>query len=461
MRGLFHSTLFVFLSFFIFSCQNYKYRDMELYPIEENGLYGFIDSLGCKIVIPQYLSVTGFINHLAAAVVDTSYEYRTDSTRHKLGLAYAKEVNKERYLAIKYGYINTENDFVIKPCLVRRFRVDSDEIVNSTLLNDFVDRLAFSEGLAAYQDSISYKYGFIDTLGHIQIPAQYYNYQNFSSGKAAVQLFKCNEGEMASDACFKWGYIDPQGQKKSEFIYYHLTSCVNGRSFGTIISTSKDQDPVMIVHHNEEGELEYEERHFDQNMPRQVFVTVLLDEQGNIIKSDLPPMYYYYDFTEDGIAVAERKGSEIFGTDFKFLDKSGNELKPRKVHNEHPFFIDILPENPHFEGVTAMRDGFAGVKAVKGTWLFIDKNMHLYAPVNDTDYEAVKPFVNGLAPVCQNGKWGCVDKDFNVVIPFKYAWISGAGKHLIRVVQVDEESHVVIESLINRRDSIIWQRVNI
>ena len=460
MRGLFRSALFVFLTFTLFSCQDYKYRDMELYPIEENGLYGFVDSLGCKIVFPQYLSVSNFVNHLAAVVVDTSYEYRADSTRHKLGLAYAKEVIKERYLAIKYGYINIENDFVIEPCLVRRFRVGSDEIVNSSLFNDWVNRLAFSEGLAAYQDSITYKYGFIDTLGHIQIPAKYYNYQNFSSGKAAVQLFKCNEGEMLSDACFKWGYIDPQGQKKSEFIYYHLTSCVNGRSFGTILSTSKEQDPVMIVHHNEEGELEYEERHFDQSMPRQEMVTVLLDEHGKIIKSDLASMYFYYDFSEDGIAVAERKGSELFGFDFIFLDKGGNKLKPREVRNKHPYFIDILPENPHFEGVTAMNEGFAGVKAPDGTWHFIDKNLNLYAPVNNTPYEAVKPFINGLAPVCQNGKWGCIDKDFNVVIPFKYAWISAAGKHLIRVVQVDEDSHVVIESLINRRDSIIWQRVN-
>ena len=98
--------------------------------------------------------------------------------------------------------------------------------------------------------------------------------------------------------------------------------------------------------------------------------------------------------------------------------------------------------------------------APDSTWLFIDKDLDLYAPVNDTPYEAVKPFNNGLAAVCQNGKWGYVDKDFNIVIPFKYEWVSAAGKHLMRVVQINEDSHVVIESLINRRDSIVWQRVD-
>ena len=36
-----------------FSCQNYKYRDMDLYPIKENGLYGFVDTLGNKVIVPQ------------------------------------------------------------------------------------------------------------------------------------------------------------------------------------------------------------------------------------------------------------------------------------------------------------------------------------------------------------------------------------------------------------------------
>ncbi len=460
MRRLFRLSLFAFLALSFFSCQNYKYRDMDLYPIKENGLYGFVDSLGNKVVVPQYRCVSNFLNHLAAAVVDTFYDYRSDSTLNKLGLGYAKEVTKERFLNMKYGYINIENEFVIEPNLIRRFRVGDDKNVNSSLLQELTTRLSFSEGLAPYQDSITYKFGYIDTLGNQRVPAQYYSYQDFSSGKAAVQIFKCNDDEPVTDACFKWGYIDSQGQRVSEFIYKDLTSCVNGRSFGTIWSMAKDQEPKPIVRQNENGELEFEEPDLDDSMPIQSLVTVLLDEHGNVIKNDLPSIYIYYDFTDDGIAVAERQNAELFGPDLKFLDRNGNYLKPHEVQNSNPYYMGALPEEHYFADVTAMCEGYAGVKASDGTWLFIDKNMNLYSPVNDTPYEAVKPFNNGLAPVCQEGKWGYVDKDFNVVIPFKYKWVSAAGKHLMRVIQVNEDSHVVIESLINRKDSIVWQRVD-
>ena len=96
--------LCIIVSAICISCQNYKYRDMEVYPIMEKGLYGFIDTLGNKVVIPQYICVSNFNNHLAAAVVDTFYEYRRDSTLHKLGLGYANNVSIERYLYLRYGY---------------------------------------------------------------------------------------------------------------------------------------------------------------------------------------------------------------------------------------------------------------------------------------------------------------------------------------------------------------------
>lgn len=433
---------------------------MDLYPIKENGLYGFVDTLGNKIVVPQYICVSNFFNHLAAAVVDTFYDYRADSTFHKLGLGYAREVTKDLYLNMRYGYINIENDFVIEPNLIARFRVPNGRKATSSILQELTTRLSFSEGLAPYQDSVTYMYGFIDTLGRQRIPAKYYKYRDFSMGKAAVQIFKCSDEEPVSDACFKWGYIDPQGQQVSEFIYTSLTSCVNGRSFGTIMSMAKDQERYPIMRQNENGELEFEEPEFDNSMPIQSLETVLLDEHGNVIKNDLPSTYTYYDYTEDGFAVAEMQNADLFGPDLKFLDKNGNYLKPREVQNSNPYYIGALPEEHYFADVTAMCEGYAGVKASDGTWLFIDQNMNLYASVNDTPYEDVKPFNNGLAAVCQNGKWGYIDKDFNVVIPFKYKWVSAAGKHLMRVVQVSEDSHVVIESLINRKDSIVWQRVD-
>lgn len=389
---------------FSFSCQNYKYRDMELYLIMENGLYGFIDTLGNKVVIPQYICVSNFENHLAAAVVDTFYAYRSDSTKHNMGLGYAKEVPVERFLYIRYGYINIENEFVISPILTRRFKVNGNQKIRNSDLQYLSAALSFHEGMAAVQDSVTYRYGFIDTIGHVSIPAQYYSYRDFSTGKAAVQIFKCNEDEPISDLCFKWGYIDKQGKQVSEFVYITLTSCVNGRSFGTMLSMAKDQERKSVVRMNEEGGLEFEDPDFDDSTPIQYNVTVLLDEHGNVINSNLPSIYNYYDFTDDGVAVAVRQRPDLFGPDLKFLDKDGNYLEPKDVKNPNPNFIGILPEDPHFFNVTEMREGYAGVMGSDSTWFFADKNLNLYAPVDDIPYEAIKPFSNGLAAVQQNGK---------------------------------------------------------
>ena len=450
-------TLFVCALFF--SCQNYKYRDMDLYPIMENGLYGFIDTLGNKVVIPQYICVSNFENHLAAAVVDTFYASRSDSTMHKLGLGYAEEVPVERFLYVRYGYINIENEFVIPPKLLRRFKVDNKQNVLASGFENASAALSFHEGMAAYQDSVTFLFGFVDTLGHQKVPALYYNYKDFSTGKAAVQIFKCNDDEPVSDACFKWGYIDQHGKRISEFIYKDLTSCVNGRSFGTIWSMAKDQEPKPIIHQNEKGEIEVEDPDFDDSMPIQSIVTVLLDENGKVINNNLPSLYHYYDYTKDGVAVAERQGAEVWGPDLKFLDKEGKYLEPRDVNNPKPMYIGIVPDEYHFSDVTAMSEGYAGVMGNDGKWIFVDKNLNVYAPINDTTYDDVKVFHNGLVGVCQNGKWGYLDRDFNVVIPLKYDWVGNAGKHLMKVAQVDKESHMVIESYINRRDSIVWQRI--
>ena len=452
--------LCIIVSAICISCQNYKYRDMEVYPIMEKGLYGFIDTLGNKVVIPQYICVSNFNNHLAAAVVDTFYEYRRDSTLHKLGLGYANNVSIERYLYLRYGYINIENDFVIAPTLLRRFQVEENIDINAFYLEDLTSLLSFHNGLAAYQDSITNLYGFVDTLGQVKVPARYYGYQNFSTDKAAVQIFKCNDDEPITDACFKWGYIDTQGNKVSEFIYKDLTPCLNGRSFGTMWSKATDQEKHPIITQNDNGELEIEDPDFDDNMPMQALVTVLLDENGKVINNSLPSIYTYYSYTEDGVAVAVRQGTELFGPDFKFVDKKGNFLKPRNVNNTNPFFVGVLPDDYYFANITAMYGGYAGVMGNDGKWLFVDKNLNLYAPINDIPYDNVKRFINGLAGVCQNGKWGYIDKNFNVIIPFKYDWVSDAGKHLMRVFQKDDNSHVVIESYINKKDSIVWQRVD-
>lgn len=460
MKCLFHTMLFFVFCSISFSCHNYKYRDMELYPIMEDGLYGFIDTLGNKVIVPQYICVSNFSNHLALALVDTFYDDVIDSTLYKRGLGYAQEDFKVRCLNMRYGYINIENDFVVNPTLVRNIPVKPNYIATNYDLEKYVSGLTFNEGLAIYQDPATRFYGYIDTFGNKKILAQYYACQDFSSGKAGVKIRELSDKENVSENCFKWGYINKEGEKVSDFIFSYLTPCKNGRSFGTILSMTKDQESHPILRLNENGEFEVEEPVDTSEESKWSIVSVLLDENGNIINNTLRSDYHYYIFGDDGVAVAERWGAEVLGPDIKFIDRSGNYLEPRDVNNMHHSYIGIIPEDYHFSNATPMQEGFAGIMISDGCYVFIDKNLNIYAPIDDEACDGIIAFSNGLAGVCKNGKWGYVDKDFNLIIPLKYSMVYPAGNHLLRVFQKDETSHVVIESYINRKDSIVWQRVD-
>lgn len=78
------------------SCNRSKIQFQPLYEIEENGLYGFIDSLGNKKIDTKYLCVSDFFdNGLAVAIVDTIY-------RNTYGKAFTDNKKiKSRFFQIK------------------------------------------------------------------------------------------------------------------------------------------------------------------------------------------------------------------------------------------------------------------------------------------------------------------------------------------------------------------------
>ena len=109
--------VFVALSILLFASCNEKNKfDGYLYPIKENGLYGFIDSVGNRIIEPQFLWVSTFRDGLALAVVDTIYREVPDSMAYEVGER-DSVVNLFRMYA-KYGYIDKRGRFAIKPTFV-------------------------------------------------------------------------------------------------------------------------------------------------------------------------------------------------------------------------------------------------------------------------------------------------------------------------------------------------------
>lgn len=133
-----------------------KVEKAPLFPVRENGLYGFIDKKGNMVVEPQFIDVIrgGFSE----------------------GLVFVK---KDDESGAKWGALNSTGEMVIEPqfCEVRRF----------------------SEGLAAVQMHEDSLWGYIDMKGGWAIEPRFERAIPFSEELAVV---KANE---------KWGAIDKNG----------------------------------------------------------------------------------------------------------------------------------------------------------------------------------------------------------------------------------------------------------
>ena len=90
--------MLVSITFFCSCDQNTK-----LWRIQEDGLYGFVDSVGNVVIEPQYKYVSSF-NLYGYATVITEYSLKTEQGKYG-GL--------DTLLHVKYGFIDKSNTLVV------------------------------------------------------------------------------------------------------------------------------------------------------------------------------------------------------------------------------------------------------------------------------------------------------------------------------------------------------------
>lgn len=191
-----------------------------LYQIERDNKYGYIDSLGTEVIPPQYVLAGHFRNGLACVVTDTVYIHKSDT----LKLLSAPYILKRDTVTITYGYINTKNEFAIKPQLQLRIAQKNsffsnlnqgDDPLSASGIRSFIDKNLFfsADGLVMFQ-SPNGLWGYLDKKGNIAIEPQYSEAKLFSEGKAPVRIDKRKQIG-SSDEFFTierlWGCIDIKG----------------------------------------------------------------------------------------------------------------------------------------------------------------------------------------------------------------------------------------------------------
>ena len=462
MKGL---KLYIFRLFFIVclilmmaSCNEKKQFDGYLYPIRENGLYGYIDSVGNRIIEPAFLWVSTFHNGLAMAVVDTIYRVVPDSMAYEVGER-DTIINVYRMYA-KYGYINKSGKFAIAPRFVSY--VNMTEIGDVT--NDMDDcsnalyRNSFRNKRAMFYDTTTWKNGYIDTKGKIVVPPKYYYSEPFSEGLAVVRDAVA-EPLFTNKACItpsklRCAYLDTLGNAVTEFKYESLTRFCSGRGIGNYKKINKENIDIA------DTAIVWE----TYSIPR-----FLINKDGKEIK-ELDFNYDYYGFGKDGISVSADGFfiRSFVGKDnisYYFIDTNGDFLEPLKGLFEYQLdslekcndIMQVLPENAKISAATFFNDGFAGISPDKKHWFVIDKFYLIHGYGDESIFDGFRAFNNGLAPVKKNGKWGFINRKIKEQIPCKYDSCGAVYPYLEDIFEYNIQGDVKKKAYINRKDSLVWE----
>ena len=355
-----------------------------LYPIKENGKYGFIDSTGEIAIEPQFdnteVSSIGdlaqftesllaeeigenwcFINFEGDVVIEPQWA-RVDS--FKDGLAAFYPPGSEFIFGGKVGYIDKTGREVIplkydKPLIGGGFFVEGLCRILVDDKNGFIDKSGelviparfhsandFSEGLSAAQENEYGKYGYLDKSGDWAIPAQYDRADNFNNGLAIVSK---------DDAYYA---IDKQGNIKVTFEAKPLG--------GVLVKMQFVENRIRALKDDKYG---------------------YMDETGKIV---VEPKYteVYWTYSE-GLAAVTLTGEEAESSFLKvggwhFIDKDGNTVI------EGPF-----EQTSYFsEGLCwVMEDGKWGLIDTSGQWV-------VEPILSDEDISGLpSAFKNGLSQI--------------------------------------------------------------
>lgn len=423
---------FCFAMLLLSSCN----QDKHLWRIQQDGLYGFVDSLGNVVIEPQYRYVGNFIGGYACVVTDM--------------ILVEKErfLKKDTLLEVKYGYINVDNEIVIDTTNIIQFRLEPDMETfpknfkekkfgfRTFILND----LTLRSDRFLFQDKESSLYGYKDSEGNVVIKPQYYIAHAFQSGRAIVtDTIKSDDysnQEGFVKALNRTGAIDKDGNVKVKPEYVYITPFGrNGETWASYISTNDDS--------------------FNREW-------VLIDKDG---KNVLPPnsmMGCIYN-SSDSIYVCQLDFWNC--TYYTFMDRNGNFLSDYNHDGTLNIPLDGKSQSEVFSDVTAFSDGYAGIKGQydgKPVWYFANNKLDS----NFTPYDSVLCFSDGIAAVkefvtdeaferMRSGKWGYIDIHANLVIPYKF---DECGSFIGALAYFrNTGSTYDMEGYINKDGNIVWQ----
>ena len=277
-----------------------------------------------------------------------------------------------------------------------------------------------------------------DKKGNIVIPCQYNDGDLFHYGKTMVNCSRKYAWENGIDFKARWKIIDRDGRSLTDYIYASNSAFSHNRCLAIVLS--KDGDPNMLHP-----------------------VYVLMNEEAKVIKTFDRPMK----MLSDGHLVQQAGVMVAFGWQSSFFDKEGNELvkaselplTTQQAIIQSPGFFAFDSENDFkISYVKDCTDGLflcSSGNRDSDCWFFTDGRGDLFGKAKTLVFEDAMPFSCGLAPIKQEGKWGFINRSFEVVIPCQYAVVEQFKDNLAYAEIV--YSNYKVRSYINKRGIPVWQ----
>lgn len=331
----------------------------ELFPIRQNGKWGYINRSGKIVIEPQFMQI-----------IDDNYIFN---------YGWSEGLAPVRFNTGLWGYIDKTGAVVIKP--------------------QFATAARFSEGLARVQSQNEWLVGYINKTGEVVIPYQYCFPGDFKEGLAYMSIMPgCFiDSHMKEDRRTDYGYIDKTGKTvisklgRGEFSEGLASVWVNGK-VGFI-----DKQGKMIIKPKFQATMGFKDGLAEVLIKGKI---VFIDRTGKVVIAptkgyDINCCHYSEGMTT--VITKDRK--------YGYINKNGQIVIEARFHGAKVFSEGLAAVNLWSDGIT-----YSG-----GKWGYIDKTGKV---IIDFKFDEAEPFFGGLALVGNPyaGETGYIDKTG------KYIW---------------------------------------
>ena len=379
MRYNFKFCVLLIFAIAMVSCGK-KSESVDLLPLKEGDGYHYFDTKGNEKISKKFIYAGVFKEDLA--IVKLLGDREQYSFINKKGeLAFGKTYRKVSVFSEGLAWVSPHNSY---PTAIDKNGKEKFSIKNAERVKIFKD------GLSAYsvKDSISEKWGFVDSSGKTVIQPKFEETGNFSEGLCAVK-----------DEDGNWKYIDKKGTLKIEQSFNTAFDFLNGKA---IVSDHFEEKFGII---DTEGKFLIEPK----------LDSIVYDKKDFLIKKEgkwgwidatgkmliEPKFEDAFPFADNDLAVVKQNG--LYG----FVDKKGAmkiDFQFKKAFSFVGEIAYVVPKNSEYgsfidkQGNVVVKNKFSGISEDLITYLNNGNSLYEMIKTDYFDLESILKSINLNSP---------------------------------------------------------------